>query len=66
MIPICDTYGEILYKLGRKEEAISYYKKMVVDSLPVEARHEANIYIRTLLRMQQDQPTWEDRDKWLD
>jgi|GEM_PF-1007586 len=60
MIATCSTYGNLLYKLGRKEEAIAYYQKMVVSRAPVEAR----IWPNTLLRMQEGQPTWKNREEW--
>lgn len=59
----CDTYGNLLYKLGRKEEAITYYQKMVIDRFVTNPNSEGPL-MKTLNRMKQGLPTWEDRDKW--
>jgi thioredoxin-related protein len=64
LIPTYSTYGNLLYKLGREEEAVSYYQKMVIDHLPNNI--QSQIWSNTINRMKQGLPTWKDREKWAD
>jgi hypothetical protein len=51
-----DTYANILYKLGKKEEAISWEEKAV--TLVGEADKKS--YQETLDKMKRGEKTWKD------
>lgn len=48
----CDTYANILYKLGRTKEAISWEEKAVKLS------NNVDVVMQTLEKMKKGQPTW--------
>lgn len=52
-----DTYANLLYKLGRREEAIRWQEKAI--ALSVEGDSEG--YSETLRKMKANEPTWKDK-----
>jgi len=50
---LIDTHANLLYKLGRKEEAIQWEQKAIDHS------NEQKLYIETLNKMQKNLPTWQ-------
>ncbi|MBW8687248.1 thioredoxin family protein [Chitinophaga rhizophila] len=56
---VIDTYANVLYKIGRKHEAIQQEKKALI--LAEEKKHEQNVqvYKDVLKLMQENKPTWQ-------
>ncbi|MBO9573817.1 MAG: hypothetical protein J7497_16645, partial [Chitinophagaceae bacterium] len=50
--PSIDTYANLLYKIGRREEAIQWEEKAVKLS------NNDKSYMETLEKMKNNQPTW--------
>lgn len=47
-----DTYANLLYKIGKKEEAIAWEEKVVKHS------NQDKVFVETLEKMKKNQPTW--------
>ncbi|QHS58330.1 thioredoxin family protein [Chitinophaga agri] len=56
---VIDTYANVLYKIGRKEEAIQQEKRAL--SLAEEKKRDANakIYKEVIQKMENNVPTWQ-------
>jgi thioredoxin-related protein len=53
-----DTYANVLYKLGRKEEAIAQEQKALAIAQNERNKKNISIYSETLDKIKNNQPTW--------
>ncbi|NLR66843.1 thioredoxin fold domain-containing protein [Chitinophaga varians] len=54
-----DTYANVLYKLGKKEEALSTEKKALYIAEKSMLNEDANVYKETIKKIELNIPTWQ-------
>ena len=54
-----DTYANLLYKLGRKEEAIKHAKLAVEIARRDDKENIATVVTATIAKMKNGEPTWQ-------
>jgi len=53
-----DTYANLLYKAGRKDEAIKQQQKALEIAMKIQNQEKVTIYSENLQKMQRNLPTW--------
>jgi tetratricopeptide (TPR) repeat protein len=53
-----DTYANLLYKVGRKEEAIKH-EEIALSMAKKNNRNNVQIFEEVLRKMHENRPTWE-------
>jgi thioredoxin-related protein len=56
--PFLDTYANLLYKVGRKEEALQWERKALVLVTKEQQEGYVSEYSKTIAKMERGEPTW--------